>query len=171
MKAKLLLFFVLSFGLSNWIHIQAQLSDGVKIYISPSNNLNNRSDHVSVVFTISGVTYVSEGTPIGYFKDAIKENNEILSNPKLLLELSAKKPWFGASYIKYDTNLSTSKRDVYSYTFGNNYTGRTTAYLAFSEDRSNYIRFQSGSDNRTPYIEIDPEDLKPKAVNYDFLNE
>lgn len=103
----------------------------------------------------------------------------------------------GVLMYQYDSQKSTSSREVYNreireaiyaqcpnciwtYQQGCGAHGyRTTGYeyVAFSTDKSSYILWKekngnyNGNVSKTYYSRVPKEELMPKAINYDFLND
>ena len=88
-----------------------------------------------------------------------------------------KNAWTKDEEYHYDLMKSTSARDVY-FKRDNLGTMQGYRYVAFSKDKSSYITWFEQDDNldgvireKWEYKLVPKEELLPKSVNYDFLNE
>ena len=85
--------------------------------------------------------------------------------------------WTTDEEYEYDPMKSTSARDVF---FKRDILNAMQGYryIAFSKDKSSFIMWFEEGDNldgviieKREYKRVLKEELLPKAVNYDFLNE
>lgn len=73
---------------------------------------------------------------------------------------------------EYDNELSTSNRDVYKNRYKDSDNCYNYRYIAFSKDKQTAIHWARFRENQRSYhIRVSKEDLLPKNVVPDFLNE
>ncbi len=71
----------------------------------------------------------------------------------------------------YNSSMSTSKREVYK-SVSSSFGMTVICYIAVAHDKSSIIMWSGDNVNqKKTYVRIDKDDLRPEAINYDFLNE
>lgn len=154
-------------NLASTEYIAAILFKGENLYrLDPSGTTIN---YIMSNKTTGGIKNKGTGNERGGIMDYLKEDSEYFDNQQNCRRYET---W------NYDVSLSTLKRKVYKRFLPYNSWAAIPAhpmYLAISQDKSSIIQWEELDGkiigNKRYYVQIDKEQLLPKAINRDFLYE
>lgn len=185
MKTRMIKMFVvlacMTFGIANVAKGQIFSSEECYYIEAGANNPKNGGSDVFVqVLSFDGNSLVQSNAWFSYIKRELKKGKDVL---KKQLDYYQNKSGYRYSnkysacqhittYL-YDSDMSTSKREVYKSVYKSQYgSGTIVLYIAVSNDKSSIIMWEGENiGNKKTFVRIDKEDLLPESVNYDFLNE
>lgn len=168
MKTKITTLCIILLSILNYSHAFAQFSEGdVRMYIQAGKQLDEKT-LIYLAVKVGGDIYILNSTEARFIKQKGSDKyNDFFENAALAIGRMGFR--MECCRLEYVPELSTSARIVYK----NNWSDLKPHY-AFTWDGSNFYFWNEGKeDQRRTFVEITKEDLypKPKAINYDFLNE
>ena len=163
MKTKITTLCIILLSILNYSHAFAQFSEGdVRMYIQAGKQLDKYTA-VTLIIKVHNNIYTITDEARFIKQRGSDKYDDFFENAGLVI----KRMYYDMNTCRLDyvSDLSTSARIVYN---------RRSNYFAFSIDGSNFYFWHEGTETkRTTFVEITKEDLypKPKAINYDFLDE
>lgn len=139
-----------------------------------SRHIVAQSRSLAIKEALEYAQWIKEYSPLKYPREKRKFYRE---NPQALSRDYYKDAWDADEEYAYDPMKSTAARDVY-FKRDNLNKMQGYRYVAFSKDKTSFIMWFEQDNNldgvireKREYKLVPKEELLPKSVNYDFLNE